>query len=63
MKKIKTDMGYDFYAGDGAYNIVPAGSQAPSGGYHDPLYIVRVKLGTWTVDEKEALKHFDGDKQ
>ena len=49
MVKVGTCNGYDFYLegslGDreAIYNIVPEGSEAPKGGYHNKTYIENIK--------------------
>jgi hypothetical protein len=58
MEKIRTEKGYDFYEGDGGFNIVPTGSPAPAGGYIDPRYILSVKGIIHTNSESEAANYF-----
>lgn len=41
--KVETHDGYDFYRGDRLWNIVPEGSQAPTGGYSSRDFIEEVK--------------------
>jgi hypothetical protein len=47
MEKIESKNGYDFYIGiaycEPVYNIVPAGSQLPAGGYYSKEYIENIK--------------------
>jgi hypothetical protein len=58
MRKIKTEKGYDFYEGEGGFNIVPENSPAPLGGYLDPRYILSVKGIMKTDSELEAVSYF-----
>jgi hypothetical protein len=47
MKKVNSNLGYDFYTGteDGKswYNIVPKGSPTPDAGYYSAEYIAKQK--------------------
>lgn len=65
LKLVNTAKGYDFYIGkDGKstiYNIVPAGSKAPTGGYPNPTAIAKIKrvdtsLFKESTNNKQPLK-------
>ena len=43
MVKISTDGNYDFYSDGDLFNIVPAGSPPPAGGYRRKDYIEKIK--------------------
>ena len=59
MKKVETKNGYDFYRGIETkktgnlamfWNIVPAGSPAPEGGYFNRATIEKVKGGVFSPE-------------
>lgn len=62
MTRIDSHSGYDFYIASGMgdrptlYNIVPAGSPAPEGGYRNRQYIERIK-GVKFPDRYQPTQH------